>query len=59
MQDQSGLLPNRPYQPGMRVSQGVDADAREQVEITLAGRVIDIATLAAMQNKRIAGVILD
>jgi hypothetical protein len=40
------------------MSQRVDTDPSQQVKVTLAGRVIDIATLAAVKDEGIAGIVL-
>ena len=53
-----GLLANHLHQPRMRVPQRVHADAGNQIQVALAGGVVDIATLAASQHQRIARVVL-
>jgi hypothetical protein len=49
------LLAHDLHDARVAVPQGVDADARDKVEVTLALRVIYIATLAALNDQRLAG----
>ena len=53
------LLPDDLQQLRMSMSQGVDADAGDQIEIAFPGRVIDITTLAASQHERVTGIVLE
>ena len=58
MDHQPGLLADDLGNARMRVAEGVDADAGEQVQVTAAFQVVNPATLAARQHQRIAGIVL-
>ena len=58
VQQQAGLLANHFREARVRVAQRVDADAGDEIQIALAGSVVDIAAFAALQKQRIARVIL-
>jgi hypothetical protein len=58
VEDEAGLLAKDFGEPGMGIAERVDADAGDQIEISFAGGVVNIAALSAMQHQRVAGVIL-
>ena len=59
MEDEAGLFAEDPGETRMRVAEGIYADAGDEIEITRARSVVDVAALAAMQNQRITGVVLE
>ena len=59
VQQPPSLLANHLHQTRVRVAQCVDADAGDEVQITLAGRIENVAALAAVEHQRIAGVVLE
>ena len=56
---QRGLVANHLHDARMRVAQRVDADAGDEIQVTLALGVLHIASLAARQRQRITGIILE
>src|SRR5579863_9898874 len=59
MQQQTGLLANELDDSGMRMPKRIDAYPADQVEIPIPLQVIHVAALPAMQDQRVACVILD
>ncbi len=55
---QAGLLANDFQNARMSVTERVDADAGEEIEIAAAFQIVNIAALSARQNERITGVVL-
>jgi hypothetical protein len=54
-----GLFANHFGEARMRVSQCVDANACQQIEIALAGSIVKVAAFTALQHHRVTGVILE
>ena len=59
VQNQRGLFANHLGEPGMGISQRVHANAGDQIEVPVAGGVLYVTAFAAMQDQRVAGVVLD
>jgi len=55
----SHLLTNHFCEAGVRVTQSVDADTGEQIEIPFARRVVHVTPFPTLQHYRIALVILE
>ena len=58
MHQQRRLVANHLDDARMRVPQGVHADAGDEVQVAVAVDIVHVASLAAMDHDRIAGVIL-
>ncbi len=54
----SRLLADHFSEARMRMPQRVDADSSQQIQIALAGSIVNVATFSALQNHRITRVVL-
>src|ERR1700676_2767423 len=59
MDQASHLLTNYFGEARVRVAQGVHADTGDQIEIALAGRIVDVTPFSTLQHYRVARVILE
>jgi hypothetical protein len=55
---QPGLLANHRDNPRMRVSQRIHADAGDEIQVTMAFQIVNMAALSAREDQRITGVVL-
>ncbi len=58
MDQQGGLFADHSHDARMGVTEGVHADAGDQVEIAFAVQIENVAALTAVQDERVSAVIL-
>jgi hypothetical protein len=58
MEQERGLFPDDLHNAGMRVTERVDPNSRNHVQVTLAVDIIYVTTFATPNHQRIAAVIL-
>ena len=58
MDEQGGLLADHFHDARMRVTQRVDADAGDEIEVARAIHIVDVTAFATMHHQRIAAIVL-
>ena len=59
VQQQSGLLADDFGDARMGVTERIDADAANEIEVTVALQIVNVASFATVECERITGIVLE